>query len=259
MMSQNFSIALRRRYGGPAPQQIDRQPVPTIANLRDRAIIGMLWHANASIDAVVAARVKDYYRLGGRQWLRLRDDGAERNLLVPAQLEMLLDEYLTASGIAAQLETPLFRTTLSGSGKISPRRVMRHYVAKLGRNIANLRSVALTAEVAETLLSKIPTANFDDLRDRAIIGMLVYAEASPQEIAAIRAYDYLANNEWCCIRLGRSRIVKAPKPLHLLMRDYLRTMTPEEHAPLFRVDRARPMTPTNIQRIIKRRIDDLTR
>src|SRR5262249_33303726 len=115
MMSRNFSAALRRQYGGPAPHQIDRQPAPTIANLRDRAIIGMLWHANASVDAVIAARVKDYYRLGGRQWLRLRDDGTERNLLVPAQLEILLDKYLRASALAAQPETPLFRSTLGGS------------------------------------------------------------------------------------------------------------------------------------------------
>ena len=257
-MSQNISAALRRMYGGPAPHQIDRQPAPTIANLRDRAIIGMLWHANASIDAVIAARVKDYYRLGGRQWLRLRDEGAERNLLVPAQLEMLLDEYLTASGIAAQPETPLFRSTLSGSGQISPRTVLRHHVAKLGRNIANLQSVALTAENAEALIHKIPPADRNDLRDRAIIGMMVYAGASPREIVAIRAYDYLANNEWCCVKLGRNRIVEVPKQLHSLMRDYMRTNTPDEHAPLFRVD-SRSMTAANVQQMIKRRLDDLTR
>jgi len=123
-------------YGGPAPQQIDRQPTPTIANLRDRAIIGMLWHVNASVDTVIAARVKDYYTLGGRQWLRLRDDGVERNLPVPAQLEMLLDDYLVKSGIAAQLETPLFRSTFHGTHEIRTRTVHRNYVAMLARNIS---------------------------------------------------------------------------------------------------------------------------
>src|SRR5689334_1929585 len=219
-MPRNISAGLRRMYGGAAPP-----PPATIANLRDRAILGMLWHANASVDAVVAARVKDFYRLGGRRWLRLRDDGAERNLLVPAQLEILLDEYLTASGIAAQPqpETPLFRSTLSGTGTISTRKVLRRNVVKLGRKIANLQSVSLTAENAEALLRKMPPADPDNVRDRAIVGLMVYADASPREIAAIRAYDYLANNEWSCIKLGRSRIVQVPKQLHLLMRDYLRT------------------------------------
>src|SRR4029077_19717860 len=170
----------------------------------------------------------------------------------------LLEEYLTESGIEAQSEAPLFRSTLSGTGKISTRTVLRRHVVKLGRNITNLQSVALTAENAEPLIRKIPVADPINLRDRAIIGMMVYAGASPREIAAIRAYDYLANNEWCCIKLGRSRIVEVPKPLHLLMREYLRTNTPDEHAPLFRANGDRSMTPANIQRMIKRRLDDLT-
>src|ERR1044071_166133 len=83
-MSQDLSATLRRIYGGAAPQQIDRQPSPTIANLRDRAIVGMLWHANATADAAIAAKVKDYFKLTGRRWLRLRENGAERPFLVPA-------------------------------------------------------------------------------------------------------------------------------------------------------------------------------
>jgi len=257
-MSQSLSASLRRIYGGPAPQQIDRQPTPSIANLRDRAIVGMLWHANATADAAITARVRDYYKLSGRRWLRLRENGAERTLMVPAQLEMLLDEYLTESDIADQLDTPLFRSTLSGTGKISTRTVPRHHVVKLSRNIANLRSVSLSTANAEAVISSIRPGDPVNLRDRAIIGMMVYAGATPKEIAAIRTYDYLANNEWCCIKLGRSRLVEVPKPLHLLMREYLRAATPEEHAPLFRVDRSRSMTPANIQRMIRRRLEDLS-
>jgi len=256
-MSQSLSASLRRIYGGPAPQQIDRQPSPSIANLRDRAIVGMLWHANATADAAIAARVRDYFKLSGRRWLRLREDGAERTLMVPAQLEMLLDEYLTESDIADQLDSPLFRSTLSGTGKISTRTVPRHHVLKLARNIANLRSVSLSTANAEVLISSIRPGDPVNLRDRAIIGMMVYAGATPKEIAAIRTYDYLANNEWCCVKLGRSRIVEVPKPLHVLMREYLRAATPDEHAPLFRVDRSRSMTPVNIQRMIRRRLTEL--
>jgi integrase len=256
-MSQNVSVTLRRIYGGPAPQPVDRQPSPTIANLRDRAIVGMLWHANATPDAAIAAKVRDYYKLSGRRWLRLKENGAERTFLVPAQLEMLLDEYLTASDIADELNTPLFRSTLSGTGKISTRTVPRHHVVKLSRNIDNLRSVSLSTANAEAVISSIRPGDPVNLRDRAIIGMMVYAGATPKEIAAIRTYDYLANNEWCCIKLGRSRLVEVPKPLHLLMREYLRAATPEEHAPLFRVDRSRSMTPANIQRMIRRRLTEL--
>ena len=257
-MPYSVSANLRRIYGGPAPQQIERQPSPSIANLRDRAIVGTLWHANATADAAIAAKVQDYYKLSGRRWLRLKENGAERTFLVPAQLEMLLDEYLGASDIADQLGTPLFRSTLSGTGKISTRTIPRHHVVKLARNIANLRSVNLSTANAEAVISSIRPGDPVNLRDRAIIGMMVYAGATPKEIAAIRTYDYLANNEWCCIKLGRSRLVEVPKPLHLLMREYLRVATPEEHAPLFRVDRSRTMTPANIQRMIKRRLDDLS-
>ena len=256
-MSQNFSAALRRIYGGPASQQIGRQPGPTIANLRDRAIVGMLWHANATADAAIAAKVRDYYKLSGRRWLRLKENGAERTFLVPTQLEMLLDEYLSASDIADQLDTPLFRSTLSGTGKISTRSVPRQHIVKLGRNIENLRSVNLSTANAEAVISSIRPGDPINLRDRAIIGMMVYAGATPKEIAAIRTYDYLANNEWCCIKLGRSRLVEVPKPLHLLMREYLRAAVPDEHAPLFRVDRSRSMTPANIQRMIERRLTEL--
>jgi site-specific recombinase XerD len=256
-MSMMFTDFAARGVHRQAHRLLDRSPAPTIANLRDRAIIGMLWHADASVDGVIAVKVKDYYRLNERRWLRLVDDGTERHVLVSAKLEALIDEYLTASGIADALETRLFRSTLSGNGKISARSILRRYVVKLGRNITNLRSVNLSAENAEALIKGIPPVNAVNLRDRAIIGMMVYGSASPKEIAAFRSNDYLDNNEWCCIKLGRSRIVEVPRALHTLMRDYWRAATPDQHALLFGVDRSRSMTPANIEKMIRRRLNDM--
>src|SRR5436190_21735864 len=99
-----------------------------MAKLRDGAIIGALLYAGASVGAVIALRVEDYYFVGGRQWLRVKEDGAERHKLVDAKLEYLIDEYLRASGIENEWTTPLFRSTLSGNGKISSRAIPRYHV-----------------------------------------------------------------------------------------------------------------------------------
>jgi hypothetical protein len=240
----------------PSADQFADNPAPTLAKLRDHAVIGVLRYANASVDAVITLRIRDYYSVGDRRWLRIVQDGIERHALVDVKLEYLIDKYLFAAGIKNDLHTPLFRSTLSGSGKISNRSIHRSHVSRLARQINNLRSVHLTPDNVEQLLNRIKPTTRENLRDRAIVGMMLYVSATPREIAALRTSHYLDNGEWCCIKLARSRIVEAPKPLHSLLHDYVRTENPTEDGLLFRVDSTRGMTATNIEKMIRRRLSE---
>jgi site-specific recombinase XerD len=243
-----------RRFNTPL-ELLPEDHRPTIAHLRDRAIVGALEYVSASV--IVGLQVKDYYSVGTRRWLRIVRDGIERQCLIGVEVELLMDAYLEASGIKNDLQTPLFRSTISGSGQVSIRSVHRYHVAKLARRALNLKSIYLTKSNAEHLLNNIKPNSRENLRDRAIIGMLIYVSASPREIAKFRTSDLLENGEWCCIKLARARIVEVPKPLHVLLRDYVRAEQSPEDALLFRVDRSRAMSASNIENMIQRRLKEL--
>jgi site-specific recombinase XerC len=94
--------------------------VSTLVGLRDRALIGVMTYAFARIGAVVAMRVEDYYPEGKRWWLRLHEKGCKRHDM-PAhhKLEAYIDEYLTAAGIRDDGKSPLFRSALGRTGRLS--------------------------------------------------------------------------------------------------------------------------------------------
>jgi integrase len=257
-MSKTFAGSLAQ-HKNRRPYRLVDQPALTLATIRDRAIVGILRYADASIDAVIALRVEDYYSIDSRRWLRIVQDGIERHQLVDAQLEDLIDKYLLESGIEKEPRSSLFRSTLSGNGKISSRSVHRYHVAKLARQVSNLRSVQLTPDSAGFILNNIRPTTRENVRDRAIIGLILYAVASPREIAAIRKSNYLDNGNWCCIKLARSRIIEVPKALCELLREYVRAEDPPEDGLLFRVDRTRGMTASGIEKMIRRRLNEAPR
>jgi hypothetical protein len=229
-------------------------PTGTIAQLRDRAITGILEYVDATTDAIMALRVKDYYSIGDRRWLCVLQDGhIERHELVDPELEGLIDKYILSAGIAQDLNTPLFRSTLSKSGKINTRSIHRYQVAKLARRVSNLKSAGLTTAAAEDLIKQIKPNTIENLRDRAIIGMMLYAFASPSEISRFRTSNYLDNGEWCCIRLGRG-IIEVPKTLHHLLRDYVGSDNPPEDGLIFRGGRGRGIPVSSIENMIRQRL-----
>jgi integrase/recombinase XerD len=89
----------------------DEEPRPTIAQLRDRALIAVMVFSFARVSAALAMKVEDYYTEGGRAWFRLHEKGGKRHK-VPAHhnAEKYVDAYLDAAGIAGQKKTPLFRS-----------------------------------------------------------------------------------------------------------------------------------------------------
>jgi site-specific recombinase XerD len=86
-------------------------PKPTIAQLRDRALIAVMVFSFARVSAALAMKVEDYYSEGRRAWFRLHEKGGKRHK-VPAHhnAERYVDAYLETAGIAGQKKTPLFRS-----------------------------------------------------------------------------------------------------------------------------------------------------
>jgi integrase/recombinase XerD len=103
-----------------ARRLIESIDVSTLVGLRDRALIGVMTYAFARIGAVVAMRVDDYYPEGERWWLRLHEKGGKRHEM-PAhhKLEAFIDEYIAAAGLRDDGKSPLFRTALGRTGRLS--------------------------------------------------------------------------------------------------------------------------------------------
>ena len=73
----------------------DETPSPTIAQLRDRALIAVMVFSFARVSAALAMKVEDYYTEGRRAWFRLHEKGGKRHK-VPAHhnAEKYVDAYL---------------------------------------------------------------------------------------------------------------------------------------------------------------------
>jgi site-specific recombinase XerD len=100
---------------------LDSIPTDSLIGLRDRALIGVMVYTFARVNAVIGMKVKDYFTQGRRGWVRLHEKGGkEHEVPCHHMLEKLLDEYLTAAGIAGiagDAEGPLFRTTGRKTGQ----------------------------------------------------------------------------------------------------------------------------------------------
>jgi site-specific recombinase XerD len=103
-----------------ARQLLDSIDVSTVVGLRDRALIAVMTYALARVGAVVAMRVEDYYPQSKRWWVRLHEKGGKRHEM-PAHhtLEAYLDAYIDAAGIREQKKTPLFRSAVRRTGKLT--------------------------------------------------------------------------------------------------------------------------------------------
>ena len=92
---------------GEANAEEEKEPPPTIAQLRDRALIAVMVFSFARVSAALAMKVEDYYTEGRRAWFRLHEKGGKRHK-VPAHhnAEKYVDAYLDAAGIAGREENP---------------------------------------------------------------------------------------------------------------------------------------------------------
>jgi site-specific recombinase XerD len=100
--------------------------VSSVVGLRDRAIIATMTYTFARVGAVVALKVEDYYPQKKRWWLRLHEkNGKVNEMPCHHKLEVYLDEYLEAAGIAGERKGELFRTAIGKTGKLAPKALSR--------------------------------------------------------------------------------------------------------------------------------------
>ena len=112
--------------GEEARQLLDSIDTNTVVGLRDRAFIALLVYTFARVSAAVAMNVEDVYVQGKRFWVRLHEKGGkEHTLPCHHELEAYLDAYINAAGIADAKGTPLFRTAIGKTKKLSDRRLHR--------------------------------------------------------------------------------------------------------------------------------------
>lgn len=132
------------------------------------------------------------------------------------------------------------------------------YVAKRGK------TPVLTAEQARQLLDSIDTSTIVGLRDRALIGVMVYTFARVGAVVSMKVEDYYQNGKRWWFRLhekgGKRHEVPAHHNAEAYVDAYLKiTGSDDKKAPLFRsIDKHRKITDRSIHRIdvlrmIKRR------
>jgi hypothetical protein len=173
------------------------------------------------------------YRLGERRWVRLTENKTERRELVDCRLEAHLDQYLAAARITDDPTNALFHGTLTGNKKIAARSANRTVVmSMIRRRIKAIshpptalakggRGLAPYGDDLQRLIDSIEPVTVTDLRDRAIIGLILYASTSPRAIAALRIGDYYVegNEHWLNV-IERAATAVVP-PLDSLLREYL--------------------------------------
>ena len=94
-----------------------------LIGLRDRALIALMGYTFARVGAVIQMKVEDYYTQNRRGWVRLHEKGGKVNELpCHHKLEEFLEEWLKATGLAAEPAAPLFPTLRHG--RLTGRRQM---------------------------------------------------------------------------------------------------------------------------------------
>jgi site-specific recombinase XerD len=105
-----------------ARKLLDSIDTDSLIGLRDRAFIGLLIYTFARVGAAVSMKVGDFYPQGHRWWVRLHEKGGKlHELPCHHNLEAWLHEYVTAAGIGDKKKTPLFRSAIGRSGRLSER------------------------------------------------------------------------------------------------------------------------------------------
>lgn len=97
-----------------------------VVGLRDRALIATMFFSFARISAVLGMQVEDYFPKGKRYWLRLHEKGGKyHEVPVHHKVEEFLDAYLEEGNLWDAKGTPLFRTTVATTRKLTENRLQR--------------------------------------------------------------------------------------------------------------------------------------
>ena len=142
-----------------ARQLLDSIDTATLHGLRDRALLGVMVYSFARVSAVVGMRVEDYHQQGKRWWLRLQEKGGKHHAVpVHHKAEASLDAYLAAAGIAAEKDSPLWRSMPRAGGmgarrmsRVDVFRMIKRRVTAVGLGEANCHTFRATGITAYLL------------------------------------------------------------------------------------------------------------
>jgi site-specific recombinase XerD len=126
------------------------------------------------------------------------------------------------------------------------------------------KTPVLTAEEARAILDAIPTTSLTGLRDRALIGVMVYTFARVNAVIGMKVKDYFTQGRRGWVRLhekgGKLHAVPCHHTLEKLLDDYIAAakIAGEPDGPLFRTTgrktgRAQPLWQQDAYRMIRRR------
>jgi integrase/recombinase XerD len=106
--------------------------------LRDRAIIAVMTYTFARAGAIVALTVEDYFSQKKRWWLRHHEKNGKLNgMRCHHKLEYCLEAYITATGIGADRQGPLFRPAMGRTAKLTDRPMLHGDVWSMVRRRAS--------------------------------------------------------------------------------------------------------------------------
>ncbi len=116
---------------------LDAIDTTSLPGLRDRALIGLMVYTFGRVGAAVSMRVEDFYVQGRRGWVRLHEKGGkEHEMPTHHNLDLYLEEYIAAAGIAQDRKGLLFRTTRGRSGKLTGNPMLQSDVWRMIRRRA---------------------------------------------------------------------------------------------------------------------------
>jgi integrase len=128
------------------------------------------------------------------------------------------------------------------------------------------KTPVLTPEEARTLLDSIDTASLPGLRDRALIGLMVYTFARVGAVIGMRVDDFFVQGRRGWVRLHEKGGKEHEMPTHHNLDSYLEEyiaaagIGQDRKGPLFRTSKGRggeladrPMLQSDVWRMIRRR------
>ena len=117
-----------------------------VVGLRDRAIIATLIYTAARVGAIAKLNLADYYTDSTQRVLHFAEKGGKsRHIPVRHDLQLYLDAYLQAAGLAgASGEAPLFRTAQKKVRALTSARMSRVYIWRMVKR--RCKDVGLPAE-----------------------------------------------------------------------------------------------------------------
>ena len=131
------------------PDGSDPALLCTEADLRDRALIGLMTFSFFRVSAAIGLRLKDYVVRGDEMWLIGQEKGSKRHEMpVHRTLEALLDDLLERMGWDADTtppDMPLFQSANARGGRLTGRPLDRTAAWRMVRRRA--RAAGLTQDV----------------------------------------------------------------------------------------------------------------